>query len=229
MKINREWISISDMMAGLMMVFLFISVLYMIQTKRDKLAMAEIALTYERSQTELNKELCDQFAPDLDRWGAEILPDNTVRFKAPEVLFAKSSDRITAAFESILDDFFPRYIRILTKPLYKEDIAEVRIEGHTSSEWESEKSMEYRYLGNAWLSQNRAYSVLEYAFLVPGVESHRTWLTRVLRANGLSFANLRHFADGSEDRKGSRRVEFRVITKTEEKIFKIIDRVRGSR
>ncbi len=35
MKSTKEWISIADMMTGLMIIFLFISVLYMSQIKKE--------------------------------------------------------------------------------------------------------------------------------------------------------------------------------------------------
>ena len=36
MKVNKEWINISDMMSGLMMVFLFIAITFMIEVSEDK-------------------------------------------------------------------------------------------------------------------------------------------------------------------------------------------------
>ena len=53
MKANREWLSISDMMSGLMMVFLFIAVVFMQQVHKDKAAMVEIASTYEDTKNKL--------------------------------------------------------------------------------------------------------------------------------------------------------------------------------
>ena len=85
---NREWMSISDLMAGLMMVFMFIAIVFMITTEREKNAMRDIALTYERSKEALRVELESEFQDDLEKWGAEILADGTFRFKEPEVLFS---------------------------------------------------------------------------------------------------------------------------------------------
>jgi outer membrane protein OmpA-like peptidoglycan-associated protein len=36
-----------------------------------------------------------------------------------------------------LDNFFPRYLEILTNNKYKKQIKEIRIEGHTSSVWKN--------------------------------------------------------------------------------------------
>jgi hypothetical protein len=42
MQANREWISISDMMAGLMMVFLFVAVLFMSEVQKEQKAVSII-------------------------------------------------------------------------------------------------------------------------------------------------------------------------------------------
>tara|TARA_B100001964_G_C14033815_1_gene509504 strand:- start:16 stop:702 length:687 start_codon:yes stop_codon:yes gene_type:complete len=221
MRVNREWINISDLMAGLMMVFLFISIVFMRNVQEDKKAMAEIALEVQKSKVQLNNDLNEEFKEDLIEWEAKILPDNTVRFKEPDILFARSSHEIKKKFKEILRNFFPRYIDILTKQDYKNDIEEIRIEGHTSSTGKEDATREESYLFNAQLSQKRALSVLNEVYMLPKIELHREWLEKVIRANGLSFAKL-IMTNGIEDKPSSRRVDFRVITKTEEKIYQII-------
>ena len=209
MKANREWLSISDMMAGLMMVFLFIAVVFMQQTEiktkiiqKDKdaleiaknkaesekeqaekcrLALLAIANTYADSKSKLNQALHDEFDADLEKWGAEILFDNTIRFK------------------EILNDFFPRYMRILTNEEFIQDIIELRIEGHTSSLWQTASTLHDTYLNNASLSQSRAFSVLDYIFKMGETSVHQKWLVKVLRANGLAFA--RRIFDGETEDK----------------------------
>ena len=232
---NREWIGVADLMAGLMMVFMFIAIVFMVkiqadkkEIERDKQAIEEIAVTYEEYKNALNRALWDEFGDDLEKWNAEILDDNTVRFKGPEVLFATGKNDITPRFREILDGFFPRYVRLLTLPQFAESIDEVRIEGHTSSVWEDAKTLEERYLKNAALSQERSFAVLDYCFQLDTIEVHREWLTETLRANGLAFAKLIK-ENGVENRDSSRRVEFRVKTKAEERIEKILKRVKGTK
>ena len=75
---SNEWISISDMMAGLMMIFLLIAIAFMYQTDQEKKAIADIAVEFERSRNDLNQALRDEFRDDLPVWGAEILDDNTL-------------------------------------------------------------------------------------------------------------------------------------------------------
>ncbi len=223
MQTNKEWISISDMMAGLMMVFLFIAIVFMQKINKDKSAMIEIANTYADIKIKLNRALHKEFDKDLVKWGAQILTDNTIRFKEPEVLFERSSSQIREKFKIILNDFFPRYLKVLTSKTFKKDIVELRVEGHTSSLWQKGSSIQVAYLNNARLSQNRAFSVLSYLFSLPSVVKHEQWLIKVFRANGLAFAK-RIMENKIENLKKSRRVEFRVITNTEDRIEQILEK-----
>lgn len=158
--------------------------------------------------------------------GAVLLPDSTIQFTEPDVLFERSRTSIRPAFKEILDDFFPRYVDVLSSASFREEIDEIRIEGHTSSIWRKTSSFEESYLENAKLSQGRSYSVLNYVFQMPKIEVERTWLSTVLRANGLSFAKLVKDENGNEDYERSRRVEFRIATKAEEKIYTILQEVK---
>ena len=219
---SNEWISISDMMAGLMMIFLLIAIAFMYQTDQEKKAIADIAVEFERSRNDLNQALRDEFRDDLPVWGAEILDDNTFRFNEPQVLFSRNSAEINDKFKLILNNFFPRYLAILGRDQFKSEIDEVRVEGHTSSDWRGTDSRQVAYIKNARLSQNRSFSVLDYIHTMQASDPHRDWLQKVLRANGLSSAKPIMSASGIEDVNRSRRVEFRVITKTEERIYRIL-------
>lgn len=232
MRDNSEWISISDMMAGVMMIFMLIAVSYMytihlakeeMERKNRELLelnqkMQSVAITYDFLQNELYRDLVEEFSQDLSRWNAIIDPeDNTIRFKEPDVFFGIGEFRVKKEFRDILDDFFPRYIEILYQDKYKESIEEVRIEGHTSKEWGDVNDLSIAYIENAALSQQRAFEVLKYSFLKDEIEDKKEWLIGVLRANGLSFARP------LEDQNSSRRVEFRTITKANQKIMEILD------
>ena len=76
---------------------------------------------------------------------------------------------------------------------------------------------------NARLSQDRAFTVLYYLFSLNTINQHQEWLISVFRANGLAFAK-KIVIDGEEDKNKSRRVEFRVITNTEERIEAILNK-----
>jgi chemotaxis protein MotB len=215
------------MMTGLMMVFLFVSVVFMQQIGAEKKAVQDIALTQQSYQEELYRSLVMEFKDDLEKWNAELLADTTVRFNEPEVLFDEGSKDIKPKFEEILVTFFPRYISLLANDKFRANIDEVRIEGHTSSSWIGSKDIESRYLNNALLSQQRSFTILDYCFRLPEVVPYQAWLTRVIRANGLAFANP-VLVNGQEDSILSRRVEFKVKTKADEKIRKIIATIKDA-
>ncbi len=223
MQANREWISISDMMAGLMMVFLFIAVLFMSEVQKEQKVIKEIAESYQNIQQQLYRDLNQEFKEDLEIWDAEILEDNTIRFKSPEVLFDTNSSELKVLFMTVLDDFFPRYLDILTNNKYKKQIKEIRVEGHTSSIWKN-ATREQSYINNMSLSQNRAKSVLAYSYNITSATNNKAFLENVFRANGMSFSKLIK-ENGEENIQASQRVEFRVITKAEEKIYEIINKL----
>ena len=226
---EQHWISVSDLMASLMMIFLFIAISYMIHVvkQRDEVKfqrdqIKDIAVTYNRLRDDLHKELYDAFKDSLQSWRASVDRETlSIRFQAPEVLFETGSSRIQYRFHRILDYFFPRYIAILTSAKYKDDIVEIRIEGHTSSEWNWGTTVANAYIENMELSQDRTRSVLQYVLQRKEIAHVRDWIQRRLTANGLSSSKL-VISNGLEDREGSRRVEFRVRTNAERRILKII-------
>jgi chemotaxis protein MotB len=233
MKKSSEWMSISDMMSGLMLIFLFVAVAFMLNVEDDKTKLkkakekiTQIALTYQKSKIELNKDLHNEFDKDLTKWNAEITKDNSIVFNSPEVLFDTGKSEIKNRFKEILNEFFPRFVKILISPKYKNEIDEIRIEGHTSNVWLSAQNKKEVYLNNMRLSQDRANSVLNYVYLIdnPIITSNRNFLEKNLRANGMAYSKLKYLDNNKTkiDYIHSRRVEFKIKLKTEEKIFKIL-------
>lgn len=222
-KSDDYWISISDMMSGLMMVFLFISVSYMLKVIKEKDTIREVAVTYNRLQNDLYTDLYMAFKDSLPKWDAEIDRISlSVRFNSPEVLFKQGSSFIEPHFQSILQGFFPKYISILKSDKYKEDIEEIRIEGHTSSDWAFNAPPEVAYIFNMELSQDRTRSVLNFVLSLPDIKRDRVWIQKNLTANGLSSSKLVLNQNAIENPERSRRVEFRVKTNAEKRIVKII-------
>ncbi|KOR29790.1 hypothetical protein TI04_07760 [Achromatium sp. WMS2] len=94
----------------------------------------------------------------------ELLDDNTVRFKAPDVLFETGEDGLKAAYEAMLQDFFPRYVAILYA--HRQVVKTIRIEGHTSSKWDNATNQPESFEKNFRLSQDRAREILTYSYPV---------------------------------------------------------------
>ncbi|MBY5946831.1 flagellar motor protein MotB [Photobacterium rosenbergii] len=217
-----HWMSVSDLMAGLMMVFLFVSISLMRDAMIERDKIKEVAVTYQKNQQAIYNALLDEFEQDLDQWGAEIDRDDlSFNFKSPDVLFANGRSDLTAEFEVILDDFFPRYLGVMEG--FKSSIQEIRIEGHTSSRWNHGSSDEEAYFNNMRLSQSRTRAVLQYAVEIPSVRMNQyDWVKGHVAAVGYSSSKLVLKADGTEDENKSRRVSFRVLTNADTQIRKIL-------
>jgi outer membrane protein OmpA-like peptidoglycan-associated protein len=165
---QTHWIPLADLMTGLMMVFLLIAITYMVKVEAASQHIREIAVLYERMKVELYGDLKREFEKDLPRWGAELDQDSTIRFKEPDVLFSIGSSELKNIFKSILEDFFPRYVYILNSEKYRDAVAEIRIEGHTSTIWSNLPS-DQAYFQNMKLSQDRTRSSLQYLLALPAV------------------------------------------------------------
>jgi outer membrane protein OmpA-like peptidoglycan-associated protein len=221
---SEHWMGVSDLMAGLMMVFLFIAISYMryVLVKQEDITV--VATAYQEGQVAIYKSLMNEFETDLDRWDAVIDPESlSFQFQSPEVLFDTGKIELRDRFKTILDDFFPRYLDVLSG--HRESINEVRIEGHTSSRWNRSTSEDEAYFKNMWLSQGRTRAVLKHVYLIPEVGKEREWVKRNVAAVGFSSSRLINLADGSEDFERSRRVTFRVITDVEIKMRTILEKM----
>ncbi|MFY0664210.1 MAG: OmpA family protein [Natronospirillum sp.] len=222
---EEHWLSVSDLMAGLMMVFLLVAVIFMVNAERERRTVTDVALLYERLRLELYEDLLVEFEADLPRWGAELDDDLTFRFTRNDLLFDRGDNAIQPQFAAILEDFFPRYVNIIYQEKYRDDIREVRIEGHTDSTWGGFDSDE-AYIRNMELSQARTRSTAAYLLALPQLGGLKDWLQENLTANGLSSSKLILGADGQEDEVRSRRVEFRVVTDADQRIEEILQRAR---
>lgn len=233
-KKESHWIPLADLMTVLMVIFLFMSISYMALMEKRQKEQNKIITNYEASKASLYNELYKTFHNDFDKWDLKLDKDLSIKFTNPQVLFDPGSAKITPYFRSILENFLPKYLSVVLQDKYKDKIAEIRIEGHTDTT--KIGITNDPYIDNMRLSQNRATNVL--AFLrqqvcytdLPINEKSRLryWLT----ANGLSYGrtvdknwHLTYFSNNSIDNEKSRRVEFRIITSSEDIINKITNKI----
>jgi outer membrane protein OmpA-like peptidoglycan-associated protein len=219
---EEHWIAVSDLMSGLMMLFLLIAVLYLVIVERKNDEIEQVVLLYEDLREELYQDLLVEFDEDLPRWGAELSDDLRLRFTNTELLFEEGDSQLRSEFANILGDFFPRYLKILASNKYRGEILEVRIEGHTSSSWSQASDSNDAYMRNMALSQERTRAALGTILDLEQVDYERAWLREKLTANGLSSSQLILNAAGEEDAQRSRRVEFVVVTDAETRLSRII-------
>lgn len=229
-----EALSIADLMSGLMVVFMFIAIVFLyplIKAKEDaeseRARVRDIVVAFRDVEDRLAAMLEQEFRDDMRRWNAEFdRPTLTIRFRAPEVLFAAGERQLTPVFRRLLSDFLPRYTAILWE--FQQDIEEIRIEGHTSSEWSALVTISEAFFRNMALSQDRTRSVLEFWLAQPIETDRQAWLKTTVTANGLSSSRLWLRPDGAEDRELSRRVEFRVATRARERVLRVIGEIEAS-
>ncbi len=247
---EAQWISLSDLMSSLMMIFMLIAIAFMLKTQADSqsimryseqarlnamkmqdyarkmeadaVKIKQVAQVYDKVKSELYSELKQEFEGDFNRWGATINKDLSIRFENQYILFNRGDTELKASFQEILANFFPRYMKIITSPKYKSSVQEIRIEGHTSSLWSANTSPQEAYFRNMELSQARTRSALRYVMGLSQVQAESAWLRKYVTANGLSSSQPILNPDGTENEVLSQRVEFRIRTDAESKINDIL-------
>lgn len=222
---NSVWLSNSDLMAGLMIIFLFISIGFIREKAPEVVGSQDYVLNYlsftDSKENEIDEKLEEEFTDEEKKeWQLEIVPEeNLIRFNAPDVMFSQSNYKLNDRFKTIINSFFPRYVKVLSK--FGSLISEIRIEGHTSSEWK-DVSEDKAYIKNMVLSQERTISVLNESLnsLVKFKLSEKEikWAFDKVSASGLSSRSIIKNFDGSENSVKSRRVEFRYVLNETEKL-----------
>jgi outer membrane protein OmpA-like peptidoglycan-associated protein len=228
---GNYWIPLADLMTVLMVIFLFISISYMLAVNKKQAEKDKLFTDFEKSKVELLKELQTEFKDDFrkDKWNAVLdTADLSIKFVNEKVLFDYGKSDLKPEFQTILSEFFPRYLSIVMQPKYRDKIAEVRIEGHTDIRGD--------YLYNIELSQDRTRNVLKLLFDLPYYQNLQSteqnqlkfWLT----ANGLSSGrtldidgNLTTYSHQPPDDNKCRRVEFRIVTTSDELIRDAIKQI----
>ena len=203
---NEEegWISVSDLMAGLMIVFLFILITL----------TQGVAKEQESLESYICKDLEETFADSFYRDGISICEDGVlVHFHDRDTLFDTGKTKLNQEFKIILEHFFPCYLEVLIK--YQDAIEEIRIEGHTDEQYKNSVNRLDAYFKNMALSQGRTRSVMKFLlFEIPQINQQEKivdWLTKNMTANGLSSSD-KIYEEGTNkiNREASRRVEFKL-------------------
>ena len=232
---DSNWISFSDIMTGLMVIFMFIAISYIVEVQKKQQERDIIFEEFKATKEQLFAELEKEFKDDFIDWQVLLDKDLSIKFTNPDVLFQSGRSEIRPNFAQILDEFLPRYFKILLQSKYTDKIAEIRIEGHTDTVPAPQYDPD-PYIGNVKLSQLRSAEVLKYfrkmdyySRLSDSTEQKlQFWLT----ANGLSFGRtldsektLTTISGKSVNNEFSRRVEFRIITTSENLIERVLKEI----
>ena len=229
---DNSWISFSDIMTGLMVIFMFIAIAYILEVQKKQAERDELFEEFKATKEELYQELDSVFRDDFAKWQVELDKDLSIKFTNPEVLFASGKTEIRSYFQEILSSFLPKYFDILLQDKYRDKISEIRIEGHTDTVPAPNYDRD-PYIGNIILSQLRSAQVLKYfremdyyKNLTSEEEQNlQFWLT----ANGLSFGRtldenkeLTLISGKPANNNFSRRVEFRIVTTSDKLVDKVL-------
>lgn len=226
-KESHVWMHFSDLMTGLMVIFLFISISYIRKVNNSFDRIKE----YSDVKKELYEEFKTEFQGEIKDWNMTIGQNLTIRFNEAETSFELGRADIKDEFKNRLSEFIPRYFTILLKDNIRHNIKEVRIEGHTDTT--PRTGFSDSYLSNLELSQQRSRSVLAFVrsldFYQQLNDSDKNLLNFWISANGYSYSRSLDqnrdysFESGlNPDNNASRRVEFRVLTNGEEVIENFI-------
>jgi outer membrane protein OmpA-like peptidoglycan-associated protein len=208
------WLSFSDLMAGLLMVFalMLLAALYNYQSGVD--GIREILMIREQVIEELKSEFDD--GP-----GAVVhVEDNgSVRF-LDNVLFSQGSAVVSPEGRTQLASFANSYLSVLLgNPTFQEQLRAIVIEGHTNSDGSYELNLD--------LSQARAFAVM--VALLEEAGEYRAVMEALVSANGRSYSDLLYLDEGQtfEDKDGSRRIEIHFRLNDDELLRQILDQVAG--
>jgi len=203
------WMSYADLMSAMLMVFALLLTLVILDYK-ELLDKKEKEIKQVVSvKTEIIKALTEQFKES--NMSIEIdQQTGAIRFPG-SVLFSKDSSEISPKGKQFLNAFIPKYLDILLQPRFRNEISSIIIEGHTDKQG--------TYIHNMRLSQDRAFSVLDYIYSkeippFPVKKLSQSYIT----ANGRSFNQPLKNKKGEYDPDRSRRVEFLFRLKDDEAI-----------
>lgn len=202
---NVFWVTMSDLLLGLTMVFMTLFVLTMTGYTQQKIQM-------HASQSEVAKQLIKKMKEQ--NVNAQV-DDMTGQVKISDLeLFDVNSYILTERGKKYLDKFIPIYVNtIFSSQKISDKIENVIIQGHTDSQtYAGISSKEGQFTKNMELSLRRADAVESYIFNTNYDKKYNDKLIKSLVVEGKSY-NEPVLVNGKEDYNKSRRVELKLVVK----------------
>lgn len=232
MKRANVWMSVSDLMTGLMIIFLFIAIAYISKVQSNQSVLKD----FVDNKTNMHERMIEKFRSEMQNGTITIGGDLSMRFEKAETLFPSGSDELTPEFKRTLSEIIPKYLDLLLTDSLRGEIKEIRIEGHTDNTAYPKLNAD-PYMANLILSQRRAANVMAFIRSLPSYknysEEERNLLDYWFTANGLSYGraldsdgNVSLLTGRPIDAEKSRRVEFKIITSGEEVLEDFIEKSR---
>ncbi|WP_027724654.1 OmpA/MotB family protein [Tuberibacillus calidus] len=199
---EQYWPSFTDMMAMVVLVFLFISLIAFVQSiyhsyeqTQIRRELAKAANIKKHISDLINKKMADQVGRDKIIRG----PNNTISIQG-DVLFDSASARLNEKGKKVLDNVADALVDIINDKALSQYIYIILIEGHTDS-------VPY---DNWHLSSDRALAVLKYMQKAnPKLSEDR--YAKFLAVTGYSKYKPAVQGDSPEARQKNRRISFQII------------------
>lgn len=211
------WLSFSDLMSGLLIIFILLSVYMLLDYKS---AASELDATKQTlaEYTHMNTNIIEKLKAALGS-SISIDSDTGTLVLNSELLFDPGKSELKPAGKAFLNEIMPAYFKVLFKdPEIRENIAGITIEGYTDDQGTYEYGLS--------LSYNRALSVYYYMLNDPGFQEYHADMKRLIILTGRSEAGYlpRHKNETLEEwRKRNRRVEIKFDLKYRE-IYKQLEK-----
>lgn len=204
---NVFWVTMSDLLLGLVVVFLVLFVFAITGFTQNKV-----------NEHEKQYEVTEKIAQELQKNNIKVDVDKfSGRIKISDLeLFALNSSELSPKGKAYMSKFVPVYLNTIMKDKkIKENITGIIIEGHTDSQtFAGAKSEEEKYYKNMDLSLKRASAVAQYIVFsnYAGKETYQKDLFKLLSVEGKGPSEP-VLVNGREDYAKSRRVELKLMFK----------------
>lgn len=208
---NIFWITMSDLLLGLMIIFLILFIMSMVGFSQAK--VAEQSAQTEMAENLAKKLVNNKIDVNIDKMSGQVEISDLE-------LFDIGSAKLSAKGKAYLDKFFPIYIdTIFSNPELSDKVENLIIEGHTDSQmFKGLNSADEQYTKNLELSSMRATEVANYVFKTNYNKKYSKKLHKVLIVEGKSNTEP-ILTNGKEDFNKSRRVELEIRMKAGENVI----------
>ena len=208
---NIFWITMSDLLLGLMIIFLILFIMSMVGFSQAK--VAEQSAQTEMAEKLAKKLVNNKIDVNIDKMSGQVEISDLE-------LFDIGSAKLSAKGKAYLDKFFPIYIdTIFSNPELSDKVENLIIEGHTDPQmFKGLNSADEQYTKNLELSSMRATEVANYVFKTNYNKKYSKKLHKVLIVEGKSNTEP-ILTNGKEDFNKSRRVELEIRMKAGENVI----------
>ena len=202
---NVFWITMTDLLLGLAVIFIVLFVLVMTGFTQAKL-----------QEQHLKSEVAKDLAQELNSkniYAQVDLSSGIVKLSDLQ-LFELGSYQLSNDGKAFLNKFIPIYLNaVYSNPKIADKVVNIVIQGHTDSQsFAGVSSKDLQFIKNMELSTQRANEVAKYMFYTPYNKAYSAKLHKMLVVEGKSFSQP-VLVNGKEDYDKSRRVELQLVVK----------------